>query len=371
MNTLQLISSGGQYGAENMVIGLTKALNSLGCPTTLGVFDNQQNSHTEVGLVAQAQGLPTQIFNCKGRLDWDVVRSIRDFLKSNDIQILHTHGYKADLYGYAAARTLKTRLLATSHYWTRRTLPLRLYAFLDQKVLSRFHMVVAVSDEIASSIVDSGAEHEKVMTIDNGIDLSPFETSDPTLGRELQKGARIVVGSVGRLVAQKGFPFFLQAAQEVLKDFPEVLFVVVGEGPDRPALEALARDLRLGDHFIFAGQRRDMPGVYASFDIFVLPSLDEGMPIAILEALASRKPIVATRVGAVPKLIISERTGLLLEAGDVIGLAAAIKRLVADRQLRNELGENGHTFVTSNFSAEAMARKYLCLYENALKKQTE
>jgi len=369
MKILQLISSGGVYGAEVMMVTLAKSLERLGCKNLVGVFNNVHRADCAVEDFVRAQGLLVKSIPCRGKMDWKTVGVIRRCIRKERIDLIHTHGYKADIYGYAATRPLKTPCIATSHYWTRRTIPLRLYAFLDQLALSRFGHVAAVSDEIAGSLRRFCEEGNALSTIDNGIDLSPFDSARPTLAEEIQKGSRLVVGTVGRLVSQKGFGYFLRAARDVLIGFPDTLFVVVGEGPERRTLEASARELGLEKNLVFTGQRRDMPGIYSSFDIFVLPSVDEGMPIAALEALAARVPVVATRVGAVPKLIIPERTGVLVEPGDAAGLTTAIKRLLSSTRLREDLSQRGHAWVRENFSAEAMARRYLKIYQKLLQKR--
>lgn len=368
MKVLHLISSGGYYGAESMVVNLANALSKQHCLSIIGVFYNEHKPHTEIAEAARVQGLQVEPIYCGGRADWNTVRAIRNYIESHKIDIIHTHGYKADFYGYAAGKRLGTPLIATSHNWTGCTAALRLFAFLDHLILKHFHKVVAVSDTVAASLLRFGAHQDKVKTIDNGVDLAAFEAASPTLAKEIEKGERVLVGTVGRLVFEKGFHYYLRAAQEILREFPDTLFVLVGEGPDRKRLEEMARELEINHNLIFTGERNDMPGVYASLDIFVLPSLLEGMPITVLEAMASKKAVVATRVGAVPKVVVQGKTGLLVEPRDTEGLRSAIARLLAEPELRKKLGENGHSRVRQHFSSEIMARRYLDLYQGVLAK---
>lgn len=363
MNILQLISSGGNYGAEHVVVNLSVSLEQMGCRSLLGVFLNSRNPHTEIADYARHRGLELQLISCKGRIDRSALRTIQSLIEVENIDVLHTHAYKADLYGYAAARKLHLPVVATSHLWTHRTFSIRLYEALDRWVLRRFERVVAVSDAIADTLRNVGISPNKITTIPNGIDLSALCSAQPTLAVEIGQGTKTIVGIVGRLVSQKGPDYFLQAAHTVLATFPQTLFVLIGDGPLRGNLERLARGLGIQDKVIFTGARTDMPGVYASIDILVLPSRDEGTPMALLEALAAQKPVVATRVGAVPGIIENERTGILVDPGDVSGLSAAITRLLRDPGLRRRLGENGQTLVCQQFSAGAMAQKYLALYE--------
>jgi glycosyltransferase involved in cell wall biosynthesis len=369
MKVLQLISSGGFYGAESVLINLARSLSELGCESIVGVFDNAHRSNTEVAEHARRLGLAVETFTCSGRMDWDTVREIRNAIRKHGIDLVHTHGYKSNLYGYAAVRPLGLPILATCHNWTRQSASLRVYAVLDRMVLRRFSQVVAVSETVRDSLCEAGLQKERVATIDNGVDLQRFASGSAFFAQEIGKGSKLVVGMVGRLVPQKGPELLLQAAKELLLRFPETLFVFVGDGPARAALERLASELGIMQRVIFAGQRNDLPSVYAAMDIFALPSLNEGMPMTILEALASRKAIVATRVGEVPRLILPGKTGFLIEPGDASGLRDALARLLADEQLRDEFAEAGHALVRQNFSAQAMSRKYLDLYHRLVEER--
>jgi glycosyltransferase involved in cell wall biosynthesis len=369
MKVLQLISSGGFYGAESVLINLAHSLGQLGCENVVGVFDNAHCSNTEVAEHARGLGLGLETFTCRGRMDWSTVREIRNAIRAHGIDLVHTHGYKSNLYGYAAVRPLGLPILATCHNWTRQSASLRVYELLDRMVLRRFPQVVAVSEAVRDSLHEAGLRAERIATIDNGVDLQRFASGSPLFAQEIGKGTKLVVGMVGRLVPQKGPELLLQAAHELLPRFPETLFVFVGDGPARPSLERLANELGIAQQVIFAGQRDDLPSVYAAMDVFALPSLNEGMPMTILEALASRKAIVATRVGAIPRLILPEKTGLLIEPGDAAGLLDALARLLADEPLRSRLAEAGLAWVRQNFSAQAMSQKYLDLYHRLVEER--
>lgn len=362
MRVLQIISSSGIYGAEKMLMGLVRSLAELECQTVFGVFDNRHVEARPIFDSLTAEGLTLEPITCSGKIDFSTVHKIRECIQKYDIDIVHTHGYKADIYGFAAALKRHTPIVATSHYWTRRTPALRFYAHCDQIILRNFDMVVAVSQDIASEIVASGTRAERVLTIDNGIDLRPFHAPTPSLV-SYRKGQGPIVGTVGRLVEQKGFDYLLHAIPAILSQYPDATFLIVGEGNEHGRLEALARELNITENVVFVGQRSDMPNVYASFDVFVLPSIDEGMPIALLEALATARPVVATRVGAVPKLVFDGQTGLLVEARDIPALQGALLRLLGDTEKSKALGANGRQLVEQNYSAHVMAERYLKLYQ--------
>jgi glycosyltransferase involved in cell wall biosynthesis len=367
MRILQLISSAGFYGAEAVVLGLSKALNRLENTSIICVFDNLHLRNVELADHAKAQEVPLRHIQCNGRLDWRPILKIREIIRSERIDVLHTHGYKADLYGYFAIRGLNKPILSTCHLWVEGNFLTQLYGILDRLVLTRFDMTVGVSEAIGETLRHAGVSSTKVKIINNGVDVAAFTSGPPTLRSELRVGTKDIIGTVARLAPQKGIEYLLQAVARLLPNAPDISCIIIGEGPERARLQDIARDLGIEDHVVFLGRREDMAAVYASIDILVLPSLYEGLPIVILEGLAAKKAVVASRVGAVPKVILHESTGLLVEPMDVDGLQHAILRLLTNRELRQQLGEAGHAFVQSNFSVETMADQYLDVYHSLLR----
>jgi glycosyltransferase involved in cell wall biosynthesis len=363
---LLLISSEGYYGVENMLVTLARQLSLQGCRCVIGVFCNSHSPHTEVGERAQRQGLTVEIVTCDGKWDWAAVAEIRKLLVKHNVDILHAHGYKADLYACAAGWSNRVKLMATSHNWTGKTLSMRAYAVVDRLALGRFEEVIVVSDAVGATLRRWGVAASKVSTIPNGVDLERFRGAAPVLRNEIAAEGQALVGFVGRLVSDKGGMLLIRAARQVLAIYPKTKFVLVGEGAARQEWETLSTQLGISEYVSFAGMREDMPGVYESLDIVVLPSLVEALPMCLLEAMAAGKPVIATRVGAVPKLVNSEETGLLLDPGDVDGLAGAILRLLRDPELASRLGENGRAHVARHYSAEAMGRSYIGKYQQML-----
>jgi glycosyltransferase involved in cell wall biosynthesis len=367
LNVLSLISSEGHFGAENMLLTLAAALNKLGCRSIVAAFCDSRFQHTEVADRARAQGLTVEIVPCNGRCDWKAVTRTRKLMVQHNVDVLHTHGYKADLYAYAAAWPRRVPLVATCHNWPSRFWNMRAYAALDRYFLRDFDRVVALSDALADTLRHSGVRPEKLETIANGVQVEPFQSAQPSLRRDGAFGEEALVGFVGRLVPGKGGDVLLHAAQRVLLSYPATKFVLVGEGPARGEWEALAQRLGIHDRVVFTGVRHDMPGVYASFSMLALPSLDEAMPMCVLEAMAASKPVVATRVGSVPKLVIPAKTGELVEPGNATALAEAMLRILHNPQYAHELAKAGQLRVLQHFSAESMAKRYLELYRRIAK----
>jgi glycosyltransferase involved in cell wall biosynthesis len=364
VKVLQLISSGGYYGAENMLLNLCASQQKAGCQNSLLIFYNVHAPNVEFYERARRRGLSVRMVHCQGRADWRAVRQIEEYIQEDGIDLLHTHGYKADLYGYVAARRSHKPIVATCHNWVGGTAALGIYNHLDRLALKRFNALAAVSDSVAQRLIDSGVSPRKIKTIANGIDVEPFERAQPlpAVGFDGHK----VVGMVARLDLQKGFEYLLRAVRELCVAFRELKVVIVGEGPDRKAIEDMIQQYGLQRNVVLVGQHSDMPGVYAAIDIFVLPSLNEGLPMTILEAMAASKPVIATKVGAIPSLIKDGDTGLLVDPRDSDGLRNAIARLLTDVDICGRIGVAGHEWVSQNYTSEVMALKYRQMYQEVL-----
>lgn len=349
-----------------MLVTLSQELVRLGCEVVVAAFRDSRNPHTEVVESVQRMGLPIRIIDCRGRWDANAVGQIRNALRQDKVDVLHTHGYKADLYGYAACWQRPRVLVSTCHNWPSRRALMRAYAVLDRLVLRAFDCVTTPSREVEKILNRSGIKPAKLSYIGNGVDIARYQNAPPTLRVELGCGTRPVIGFVGRMVPGKGGETLLNAAASVLSEFPHALFAFVGEGPLRTAWQAHAEGLGIGRQVVFTGERSDMPGIYSSLDMLVLPSFDEAMPMCVLEAQASATPVVATRVGSVPDVIVDGATGLLLEPGDAAGLSKSILRLLGDSKLKSELGRNGRARVSQAFSSNGMAQEYLGLYQKIL-----
>jgi len=366
LRVLHLISSGGVYGAENVVIQLALAQKRLNCEVVVGVFQNRHRPNTEIAETARRNGLEVALFECRGKLDFGAVRAIRNFISERELDILHTHGYKADLYGYRAAKGRRARLVATAHGWPGKSPILRMYALLDRVMLRWFDHICAVSSEVADTLRRFYVPKEIITVVENGIDIGQFSGGRPILREELGLRENPLIGFVGRLAPEKGLQYLLHAAAGMLNTLPAAKVILAGDGPKRSSLEKLAQQLGIEKSVIFLGRRSDLASIYASLDVFVLPSLSEGMPLAVMEAMAAKRPVIATRVGAIPKMVKDQQTGLLVDAGDITGLQSAISLLLDRRDLCRILGQSGHEVAKALFSSDSMAKNYIGIYRRVI-----
>ena len=204
----------------------------------------------------------------------------------------------------------------------------------------------------------------RVHTIHNGIDVRRFPVGHPEDRRHpLHPGSGYtLVTTVAGLNNQKGHVYLIRAVPEILRQVPQARFLLVGDGHLRGGLEALVASLGLSQVFTFAGDRSDVASILASTDLFVLPSLFEGMPMSVLEAMAAGRAVVATDVAGTQDTVVSGQTGLLVPPEDPEALAGAIVELLLDAEKRQAFGWNGRRHVEQNFSAGLMGERYRALF---------
>jgi glycosyltransferase involved in cell wall biosynthesis len=369
MRVLQLISSAGYYGAENVVVNLAAALRDQGCQPVVGAFHAPGAPEPDILRFARERGVESWSFPCAGKLDRGSVNILRRELGRFDI--LHTHGYKANLYGWLASRGLGVGPIATCHNWPNRKGSLALYAALDRIILRRFPKVFAVSEGVMELLAQFGIRPPQAAVINNGIDTQRFRDGLPDLRAEWNLAGKTVVGTVTRLVPGKGVEVLIASFAALAGEFPGAALVIVGAGPLEEPLRAQAAATGLGDRILFTGARGDMPAVYATLDVFTLASFDEGMPMTVLESMSSGCAVAATSVGAIPRLVRDGSNGLLIPPREQESLTRGLRSLLGDAPLRARLGAEARSTIEREFSAAAMARQYVVHFQSVSQRRKE
>jgi len=224
---------------------------------------------------------------------------------------------------------------------------------------------IAVSEAVRRELIDDvGIPARKVVLIHNGIDLTPVPLGDLTARRETLRlsSEEIVLVAVGRLAEIKNYNMLLEAFARAVKELPVLRLVMVGDGPERAKLEATAMHLGLSDRVHFLGARDDVREWLALSHVFVLPSLYEGISIALLEAMAAGLPAVATQVGGNPEVVTDQQNGILVESGDVEGFARALVVLARDEALRERMGRAARKRIEMKFDLNRSVRQYEEIY---------
>jgi glycosyltransferase involved in cell wall biosynthesis len=366
MKVLHIISSGGMYGAEAVILNLSRTLEQGPHRSILAVFANSANPNLQLHEAALQQGIESYTIPCKGQVDRSTIHALRELATRTGADVVHAHGFKADIYAHLALRKRGIPLVSTCHTWYDTNPVVTFYGKLDRLILRSYARVVAVSEEVRQRLLKAGVRDQCIRKIRNGIDLRPFARPLPSPDAAAHPVRELIVGLVGRLAWEKGIDILLAAAAKAIPQFREVRFMIVGEGPDHDALQRSIDELGLNNYVTLAGRRDDMPAVYASFDVMVSSSRQEGLPIAILEGMATGLPLIATAVGDVPTVVRDGTTGILVPSENVDRLATAILELLRDPMKRARLGAAARQLIADEYSAERMTTGYLRIYEEAI-----
>lgn len=284
--------------------------------------------------------------------------------------IVQSHGARSNVYVRLAARVARVPAVVSTVHNSLYDYPVgalrrRVYVTMDVATSPLADRIVAVSGAIARDLVERyGLPPAKVVVVRNGIEADAFAAQATNVRARLGLAAGDrVVAVAARMTEQKGHAHLIDALPAIAAAVPGVRCVFAGDGPLRAALEAHARRRGVAGRCLFLGARDDVAAVLASADVVALPSRSEGLPFAVLEAMAVGRPVVATAVGGTPEAIDDGRTGLLVPAGDTAALAAALARLLGDPDVARRMGEQGAARVRREFSLAGMVGALADLYD--------
>jgi glycosyltransferase involved in cell wall biosynthesis len=358
------------YGAEGVVINL---LSKHKGSVFSGILGCIRESHSDIPLVAaeaRRLGIKVEFFTMKRGLNIQGINKIKSFLKKNSIQIVHCHGYKPNIF-LSLIQHRSIKVLSTVHGWAKQGsgIKAKVYEWLDSLALQRMDRVIAVSKAVSRDLEHRKVKDGRISVIYNGITFDEVD-SDPS-GECIRDEYRIsngdfVVGAVGRLVAVKGFRYLIDAMAIVAAKVPNCKLLIAGDGPLQNELTTAILDHNLSSRISLVGYQKPIIRFLNEIDLFVMSSLSEGLPIALLEAMACGKAIVATAVGGITEAVENERSALLVSSRDPDSIAAGILRLYVDRVLRDEMGMRNRSIVRDKFSAERMVQEYEAIYSELL-----
>jgi glycosyltransferase involved in cell wall biosynthesis len=367
---LHLIDSGGLYGAENVVINLSSGLKKEGHRSVIGCFSYPNKARPDIAAKAQSLGLETVIFELKNKFDFFCAHTIAAYCKKNNIALIHSHGYKPSLFCLTLKMFYRMPYVVTCHLWYVRNARLQIYVFLEKISMLFASRVIGVSEEITGQLQKAGIRNNKLKTILNGIDLAVSGTAEPYDETRLRSSLGLrknsfIIGSLGRLTEQKDYGTFIRAAAELLKERQDIEFIIAGNGELQANLAEFSQQLGIADRVHLLGFRDDKEALLRLMDIFVLSSLDEGLPIAMLEAMGLRLPVIVTKVGGIPKVIKNGENGILIEKQNPLQLAEAILLLINNDHMKESLGDNAFKTVRDRYSNERMTAEYIEEYRKA------
>ena len=363
---LQLIGDLRPAGAENVVVNLAKGLKFF-------KFDVLVLSREGGSLLQKLNGISTQVLSKKGLFDWQYLLALSKFVHNNKIDIIHSHLFGNNFYGFLAALLTKRKVILTIH--GEDCFKSKKRKLFYKSVAPFVSKIVTVSKPLYQRLVSGlGIKKEKVSLIPNGIDTTLFQCTIDLINQKRKLGISIdapIIGAVGNIKPVKGYDILLNAAADILKVIPNACFLIVG-GVD-PHYKECMRDLKartVGKNLInnvyFLGERDDVERILPILDIYVLPSRSEGTSIALLEAMASGRPIIATNVGGTPDIIEDNKTGILIPPEDPSSLSEAIIKLLKNNSIAKKMGENTRIAVQKDHSVDSMVNNYINLYNEII-----
>ncbi len=367
LRVLEMIDKSGLGGGQAVLLALARGLDP-------SLFDVAVAAQAGGPLEEEARrmGLPFRPMPFGRKRSGSLTASISEALRVDPPDILHTHGGIAGFYGRRAARRAGVRAVVHTihgiHYLHYRNPLLRAaYAVLERRLSRSTGAVVLVSEaDLATARRRKLAPEAKLRLVRNGVDVSSLGGENfARRAEEIRMRLKFsppLIGTVARLHRQKGVVHLLRAAPAILARHPAARIVVAGGGELESEIRVLARGLRLGRHIVLLGERPDARELLSLFNVFVLPSLWEGLPLVLIEAAALGKPIVATDVDGSREILSNGETGLLVPAADPPALASAVNRLLDDPDLASRLASRAKETIPSRYSLEAMIAAYADLY---------
>lgn len=369
---LHFIDSGGLYGAEKVLLNISSEmihegdfLPVVGCIVQTDAEDNDLYMEAlRLGIDAER----LRINNKNVLIDiWRVARKLR----SMSIVCIHSHGYKPSVFGFLISRLTGIPIIATCHLWYmggKRPFTQRAMIWMELFLYKFFPKIIAVSMPIKQFLIFSGVSENKVVIIKNGISLIDHGAEGQSSLGKYRKELGVpedafLLLNVARLSEQKAQDGIIAAARVLKKQHVKFALMIVGEGPLRNKYEELIRQWDLRDCVKLLGFRTDIKELLAVADCFLLPSRDEGLPIALLEAMAARTPAVVTAVGDIPELLTHKQSALFVPVDDSQGIVHAVTWMMNHKEQREEMTEAAYAMVRDNYSAAVMYKEYREIYE--------
>lgn len=362
---LHAIRQGKIGGGETHVLNLVEKLDKK-------KYNSVILSFTEGPMVdkLRAEGYKTYVVNTERPFDFTVWKKVKSIISAEKVDLIHAHGTRANSNTFYSAKSLHIPLIYTVHGWSFH--PDQNKVIKTIRILSE-RFLVRVADQticVSKSNLKEGKSlfpMPKSTVVLNGINRSKFNPDK--IYKDIRKEFgidknNIVVGFIARITHQKSPLIFLKAIAKI-KHLERTTFLIVGDGDLKPQTLALATELSL-KNIIFIDFRNDIPDILSSIDIFCLPSLWEGLPIALLEAMSMRKAIIASEIDGINDLIVNNENGILVPPGNIDRLSIALDYLIADGELRSILGANAEKTVMKHFNVQVMTKEIEDEYDSLL-----
>jgi glycosyltransferase involved in cell wall biosynthesis len=360
---VHLIGSTGLYGAERWILAQMRALDPDKVRSTIINLVDDENTVSDIVVAARQRGLTAIDFYTGGKFNPFSAFSLARWIREQQVEIIHGHGFKSDIFGLLTALLAGCRVMTTPHGWSvEKNIKLQLYEKFDRLMFRFMDMVCplspALNEGLSGTVVES-----RLRLVYNGVDIDEVRAAQTGAKRYIDD---FVIGYIGRLVTLKNVETLLTAFHILQAKRSNVRLIIVGEGPERPNLENQSQQLGIDDRVEFMGFKDNAVACLKDFNVFVLPSLSEGIPRCIMEAMSASVPVVASDIPGNRNLISHRDTGLLYTPGDSKALSELLMYIMDNPTEAAEMALNGNRKVEEEYSNKKMAEEYASVYRNLL-----
>ena len=391
---LHIIDSGGLYGAEVMLLSLLSEQVKLGLDPTIASIGEKRIKEKPIEAEILKRDFKVKKFRMRPGLNYLGTMEILRFAHKEGFHILHSHGYKGNiLFGLLPRKLRKIPMVTTLHGWTSTNgfSKMRLYEWLDRKSLKYIDSVVLVSNAMKYQPKLKDLKDINFHVIPNGIPIpenrinesikqrfNQSQTQETQATQQTQATRNLdsdildfclkgfTIGSIGRLSAEKGYKYLIEALRLLINEGLDARLTIIGEGYEREYLERSAAQSDLSNRVLMPGYREDAKQYLPFLDVYAIPSLTEGLPLTLLEAMQAKVPIVASKVGGIPEVLDNGRSGLLVKPCKPDAFAEAISLLSSDKNLAKQMTNIAYQQVTTHYASKNMALGYLDIYKGLI-----
>lgn len=377
---LQFIHSYVFGGAEEHVLALTRELCTIGFQTDIACTNKKVYEQLNA---KRGKGIHFSIylFEIPRKISVKAILTISLFIKGGSYDIVHVHqvGYGGTV-GRIAARlaiwpkiVITEHTIASEHYWLKGSVSKFLHLNIFHPLWNTFFVdrVIATSRAVQESIITrEKISPRKTTVVFNGIDLKRYATPDKSAKKIMsdygvREGA-CILGFIGRLSTEKGIEYLIKAVSILKKEKKNIILLITGDGPQKEKLQRLIEQLGLQGSILFTGWIQNISSILSILDIFVLSSLNEAFGLVVLEAMAAKVPVIGTTVGGIPDIIEDRQNGLLVPPKDSPAIAQAVKLLLSDKIMKENIAHNGFITVKTKFTSHIMAINTGNIYKNCI-----
>ena len=365
INVLQFTCPDGFYGAERWILALAKNLDDeiINCGLAITVEPNSENQ--EIAQHYRALGKEVIEVGMNSRFDITVIYKLCKLVKSRNIDIIHSHGYKSDILGLIVARLTGIRALTTPHGFVDVSdWKLRMYYNVGNRFFKWFDVVAPLSEQLCLDVEEFGVPKSKIKYIRNGVDLDEVEAvrANAECTLEKEKGVKRV-GFIGQITRRKNVFDILDVFENMHSKYGKLELVLLGDGEQREELQNYANKLNSGLSIKFLGFQDNRLEWLRTFDIFVITSTLEGIPRCLMEAMAMGVPVAAYNIPGVDQLITHGDTGLLAPLGDKQELSDCWEKILYKENYAKEISDSAKSYMHDKFSGKRMAQDYTDLFQ--------